>query len=114
MENMTTEKQAYIKKLGQQMTAMGRILGMDSGSVLSGEAKARLQNLKKEAERLKRKLENNEFEIAIVGLEKAGKSTFANALMQKSNLLPTDDQRCTFTSTLITYDGGGESASVSF
>lgn len=114
MENMTTEKQAYIKKLGQQITAMGRILGMDSGSVLSGEAKARLQNLKEEAERLKRKLETNEFEIAIVGLEKAGKSTFANALMQKSNLLPTDDQRCTFTSTLITYDGRGESASVSF
>lgn len=114
MENMTTEKQAYVKKLSQQITAMGRILSMDSGSVLSDEAKTKLKSLKAEAERLKRKLETNEFEIAIVGLEKAGKSTFANALMQKSNLLPTDDQRCTFTSTLITYDDRGESASVSF
>ena len=114
MENMTTEKQAYIEKLGKQITAMGRILSMDSGSVLSGEAKMQLKELKTEAERLKRKLENNEFEIAIVGLEKAGKSTFANALMRKRELLPTDDQRCTFTSTLITYDGRGESASVSF
>lgn len=46
------------------------------------------------------KLESNEFEIAIVGLEKAGKSTFANALIENS-VLPSAPERCTFTSTRL-------------
>ncbi len=117
MENhMTPEKKTYIDKLGRQIASVKKILEMDSGEVLSGEEKSELRKLKNEAECLKDKLEKNVFEIAIVGLEKAGKSTFANALMKKKDLLPTDDKRCTFTSTLIEYcgDNCGESAMVSF
>ena len=48
------------------------------------------------------KLKSNEFEIAIVGLEKAGKSTFANALIG-NNAVPSAPERCTFTSTRLVY-----------
>lgn len=88
------------------------ILKMDSGTVVSAELRKQLKALKSEAETVLRKLRNNEFEIAIVGLEKAGKSTFVNALME-NNLLPTKDLRCTFTSTQIEYSGD-DSATVSF
>src|SRR4051794_36560885 len=46
------------------------------------------------------RLEKGEFRIAVVGLEKAGKSTFVNAWLE-SDLLPTADERCTFTTTQI-------------
>lgn len=111
----TLEREEYLTKLERQIQALDRILKMDSGTVVSAELRKQLKNLKAEAETVLRKLKNNEFEIAIVGLEKAGKSTFANALME-NNLLPTKDLRCTFTSTQIEYSGDDkdDSATVSF
>ena len=44
------------------------------------------------------RLERGEFHIAVVGSEKAGKSTFINAWLG-CDLLPSDMQRCTFTTT---------------
>lgn len=46
------------------------------------------------------RLEKGEFRIAVVGLEKAGKSTFVNAWLE-ADLLPTDSKRCTYTTTQI-------------
>lgn len=88
---------------------------MDSGTVVSDELRKQLKNLKTEAETVLRKLKNNEFEIAIVGEESSGKSTFANALME-NNILPRADKRCTYTSTRISYSGDNndDSAIVSF
>lgn len=112
---MTSERKEYINKLDSQIQAIDHILKMDSGTVVSSELKKQLKHLKSEAMIVLKKLRNNEFEIAIVGLEKAGKSTFANALME-NNLLPTKDLRCTFTSTQIEYSGddADDSASVTF
>ena len=114
-EYMTPEREEYIAKLEGQIQAIDNILKMDSGTVVSAELRKQLKVLKIEAETVLRKLKNNEFEIAIVGLEKAGKSTFANALM-KNKLLPSKDARCTFTSTQIEYSGDDkdDSATVSF
>ncbi|MCM1023126.1 MAG: dynamin family protein [Prevotella sp.] len=113
--HMTTEREEYISKLNNQIQVIERILKMDSGTVITSELKKRLNSLKNEAGTALKKLKNDEFEIAVVGLEKAGKSTFANALME-NNLLPTKDLRCTFTSTQIEYSGdnGDDSAVVSF
>ena len=115
VKNMTSEREKYINKLETQIQAIDDILKMESGTVVSASLIKHLKSLKKEAETVLRKLKNNEFEIAIVGLEKAGKSTFANALME-NNLLPTKDLRCTFTSTQIEYSGDDkdDSATVSF
>ena len=112
---VNSEKASYIEKIETQVKVITNILKMDSGTVISPEVKKLLRNLKTEAEIVLRKLKNNEFEVAIVGMEKAGKSTFANALME-NNLLPTKDLRCTFTSTQIEYSGDDkeDSAIVSF
>ena len=95
-------KQKLVDKLSKSIDTVEQMLN-DLGSLLSSDEHRYLQNLKETSSKLKRKLETDEFEIAIVGLEKAGKSTFANALM-KANLLPAYDPRCTYTSTKIVYD----------
>ena len=68
------------------------------------EVPARLKDvLLQEAEPTRRQLERlkkREFRIAVVGLEKAGKSTFINAWLQ-CDLLPAKGGRCTFTTTQI-------------
>jgi len=68
------------------------------------EVPARLKEvLLQEAESTRRQLERlkkREFRIAVVGLEKAGKSTFINAWLE-CDLLPAKGGRCTFTTTQI-------------
>ena len=112
---MIEERKEYIEKLNKQIQTIKRILQMNSGDVISDEMRSNIEKIKKEAERVLKKLENDDFEIAIVGMEKAGKSTFANALME-NNLLPSKDLRCTFTPTQIRYcrDQEEDSAVVSF
>ncbi|MDB9454492.1 dynamin family protein [Dolichospermum circinale] len=61
------------------------------------------QILLQEAQPARRQLERlkkHEFRIAVVGLEKAGKSTFVNAWLE-CDLLPAKGGRCTFTTTQI-------------
>jgi hypothetical protein len=61
------------------------------------------EKLLQEAEPARRQLERlrkREFRIAVVGLEKAGKSTFINAWLE-CDLLPAKGGRCTFTTTQI-------------
>jgi lysophospholipase L1-like esterase len=67
---------------------------------ITQEQKDTLQKAGEPAEKLIRRLQNGEFRIAVVGLEKAGKSTFVNAWLG-SDLLPAKPARCTFTTTQI-------------
>ena len=114
------EWQEYIQRLHAQIGGMERILAMASSSyglidedMISGRGGADgIRQLKAKAERLCRKLETREFEIAIVGLEKAGKSTFANAMMG-NDILPSKPARCTYTATSIRYSNQNH-AEVSF
>lgn len=64
--------------------------------------KETLRGMLTKMEHLKEKLSNNLFEVAIVGLEKSGKSTFSNAYMG-FDILPTKDGRCTYTTTSIQH-----------
>jgi hypothetical protein len=52
------------------------------------------------ANRQLERLKKREFRIAVVGLEKAGKSTFVNAWLD-CDLLPAKGSRCTFTTTQL-------------
>lgn len=61
----------------------------------------------------KEKLSNPKFEVAIIGLEKAGKSTFANALL-KNDYLPEAITRCTYTTTTIEASEDKNYAEVTF
>ena len=101
MNEFDVARGEYIQKLGKQIDCIGSVL-RECGIVLDEIHRKDLSKLKEDAEFLKGKLERDEFEIAIVGLEKAGKSTFANALIE-SDLLPTKQERCTYTSTCVTY-----------
>lgn len=96
------EREKYIKKLDSQICGMKKLLDGKFSDVISGTKIDEIKKLQKKAETLRKKLAENEFEIAIIGLEKAGKSTFANALMG-NNILPSMDARCTYTSTSIRY-----------
>ena len=62
--------------------------------------KDKLQKAFTPAQTLMQRLEKGEFRIAVVGLEKAGKSTFVNAWLG-CDLLPAKVERCTFTTTQI-------------
>ncbi|MDD2725137.1 MAG: dynamin family protein [Methylovulum sp.] len=62
-----------------------------------------LQKLNIEHQRLNNQLERlraNRFEVAVIGLEKAGKSALLNAWLGQE-ILPSARERCTFTSTEI-------------
>jgi ribosome biogenesis GTPase A len=56
--------------------------------------------LSKQLSKQIKKLKNNEFHVAIVGLEKSGKSTFLNAWLG-CDILPNQAERCTYTTTEI-------------
>lgn len=62
-----------------------------------------LNRLNIERPRLNRQLDRlhaNRFEVAVIGLEKAGKSALLNAWLEQE-ILPSARERCTFTSTEI-------------
>ncbi len=99
-DNYEQEKAEYIRRLTAQIETIDKILNTNTLDLINADRQDKLRKLKTEAERYKQKLEKNEFEIAIVGLEKAGKSTFANAMMG-NDILPSDERRCTYTSTKI-------------
>lgn len=96
------EKRDYTEKAGRISEGIASILKMESGDIITQDMRLQLQKIQKEAKRVYQKLKSNEFEIAIVGLEKAGKSSFSNAIIEK-NLLPTANERCTYTATCIKY-----------
>lgn len=107
------ERNEYKIKVGKQKEAIANLLDLSNKHIgLFDDLMVKdLRNCKTKCEKLYKKLENNEFEIAIVGLEKAGKSTFGNALME-NRILPDADERCTYTSTCIKY--GDDRAVVKF
>ncbi|MEK5762698.1 dynamin family protein [Acinetobacter junii] len=106
------EKAKLIEKIEQRNSMLEQLIQNNYRiKLLNSEQLHKLEDIKKKNEKFKHKLESNEFEIAIVGLEKAGKSTFANALI-KSNILPSAPERCTFTSTRLV--SGSDQANVKF
>lgn len=112
IELYKSEREEYICRLENQINAIDKIVQMEYNTLINEDIIHQLTASKKNSEILLHKLKSNEYEIAIVGLEKAGKSTFANALME-NEILPTDDQRCTYTATRIEYSSN-DHAIVSF
>ena len=110
--NITEEREQYVKKLDAQISGMTALLDPKFQDIISDAKADEIRKLLNKAKSLRQKFANNEFEIAIIGLEKAGKSTFANALMG-NDILPSMDARCTYTATSIRY-GAGDYAEVVF
>lgn len=105
------ELKEYEQKLGVQISGIDKILGLNTDGLLESDVEGRLDEIGNKATKLLDKLKNNEFEIAIVGLESSGKSTFVNAVIG-NDILPSKPGRCTYTSTSIRY--GDNTAIVKF
>lgn len=105
------EKEKYIEKLNGLISGIKNISKLRIDDLPNINMRD-LDEYKGAAQKLLKKLQENEFEIAVVGLEKAGKSSFSNAFID-IDVLPTDDQRCTYTSTCIRY-GKEARAKISF
>ena len=94
------ERELYIKKLNNIVDGIEKINNIENSRIISNETRVELNKNKDNASKLLKKLEKGEFEIAVIGLEKAGKSSFSNAIMD-NDVLPTADARCTYTATCI-------------
>ena len=106
------EKSKIIEKIDQQEVFLAKVLENNHLlELINAEQIQKLSDISDKNQRFLYKLKSNEFEIAIVGLEKAGKSTFANALIE-NNVLPSAPERCTFTSTRLV--SGSDKARVEF
>ena len=104
------EKIIYQNRLEEDNAIIQKVLSNNIISI-DGNERDELSNLLDKNKKIIHKLKSDEFEIAIVGLEKAGKSTFANALIE-NDVLPSAAERCTFTSTMLKY--GNDEAEVIF
>ena len=95
--NTKLEILKYVEKYTDILDEIGnikdRVLIEDSSKNLFNKINNKLNSRKA-------RLKKPKFEVAIIGLEKAGKSTFANALLE-NDLLPEDDKTTTFTSASI-------------
>ena len=104
MSDWNEQQREFIEKLEKTQVVFDDILEKDpNGMVIPfGEDGGRSKLLEQQAHNRKilDKLKSKEFTVAIVGLEKAGKSTLGNALLGL-NILPEYAQRCTYTTTKI-------------
>ena len=101
MSDWEKSKQDFIDKLSNADRTFSEIFKIDAeGLVIQSEERAELERLQAANKKVLKKLQSREFTVAIVGLEKAGKSTLGNALI-KSMVLPEYSERCTYTTTEI-------------
>ena len=111
--NLKKDREQYISKLENATDVIDSILSLEGkDSIIGKENQNKIRDYYEKNKIYIDKLKNEKFELAIVGLEKAGKSTFANALIS-NNVLPTASTRCTYTQTQLQY-GDKDEATVEF
>jgi hypothetical protein len=96
-------KNKYLEKLKDTKDVLNEAVQYAKINVFTNEELKELAKLKEINSRYLDKLNSGEIEIAIVGMENTGKSTFANALIKLKEAFPTDSKRATFTSTKLRY-----------
>ena len=101
MSQWEERKDEFIRKLEKSKTTFRDILAQDKDYlVFTSQDREELEALIQRNDKVLSKLKKGEFTVAIVGLEKAGKSTLGNALL-KNIFLPEYTERCTYTTTEI-------------
>jgi hypothetical protein len=112
-----SSKEKIIEKLENSIDTLGKIKNLIKDfKLFSPEERInKLKDLEEKENKLKNylsKIKNDILEVAFVGLEKAGKSSFVNAFIGKP-LLPTADKRATYITTQVVY-GENEEIEVRF
>ena len=111
--NVNENQQIFISKLERVQNVFKEIREKDKKRlVIQYKDRDVLEKLVRSNEKMINKLKNQEFTVAVVGLEKAGKSTLANALLNLI-VLPEYTERCTYTTTEIRA-GSNDTAEVYF
>jgi GTPase Era involved in 16S rRNA processing len=108
-EQFQQEKENEIKKIEKQNQFVEK-LQQANLPFLSSEENTKLNEIYDKNNKFHHKLKNNEFEIAIFGEEKAGKSTLGNALIENNIFVSTP----TFTFNPIRLSYGDDKAIVEF
>ena len=96
-------KNSYLEKLEATKVALQELPKYEQFGIFSTDELNKLKSIKDRNEIYLNKLKKGEIEVAIVGMENTGKSTFANALIKLREAFPTGSSRCTFTSTKLQY-----------
>ena len=104
-------KQLYLSKLQNTKEKLDVILNI-STDILTNEEIKELEKFQKINNKFITKLNKEEIEVAIIGAENGGKSTFANAFVKLKEAFPTGSVRTTYTSTKLKY--GNDKAVVTF
>ena len=100
-ESWEQRREQFIEKLRRTENLFKELSDKDpTGMVIGNDEIEALKKLQARNAEILKKLESKEFSVAIIGLEKAGKSTLGNALI-KSIVLPEYTERCTYTKTEI-------------
>lgn len=101
-DNFEKDRKRFLEKLSKTNELFKKIDEIDNERLVikNFEDRQALDILKSRNDFMLKKIDKGEFTVAIVGLDKAGKSTFANALIEEK-LLPAEIGRCTFTTTEI-------------
>lgn len=100
-ESWEQRREQFIEKLRRTENLFSELSEIDNtGMVIGNDEIEALKKLQARNAEILKKLESKEFSVAIIGLEKAGKSTLGNALI-KSIVLPEYTERCTYTKTEI-------------
>jgi GTPase Era involved in 16S rRNA processing len=94
-------RERFLEKLDSYGECV-QAIGKEAHGIIDPDTRGKLTELQRNIRDLHERIKGNRFEIAIVGLEKAGKSTFANALIG-FDILPTKEERCTYTSSCVKY-----------
>ena len=109
---LSMNREETLERLSSEISCVQKLLDTKYSEVIEISYQQKLREILKKMTFFQEKLKNNTFEISIVGLEKSGKSTFANAFMG-NDVLPTKDARCTYTATSIRF-GTENDAQVDF
>ncbi len=110
IHSSSSKREEAISRTEKEIACIRALIDPKYQELLGTSRRNKLRTMLNKLEILQNKLKENLFEVSIVGLEKAGKSTFANAYME-IDILPTKDERCTYTATSICY-GSEDSAQV--
>lgn len=95
------KQEEFIQQFQEANQAFRTILEKDQQHyIIPPEQYSQIERMQLRNEALLKKLQNRDFTVAIVGLEKAGKSTLGNALIQ-IDALPAYTERCTYTTTEV-------------
>ena len=110
--NFEELKKNYLQTLENTQSQLEILNSFTNAHLFQQNELQELLNIKEQVANCYEKIKKSEIEVAIIGAENGGKSTFANAFVKLKEAFPTGSTRTTYTSTKLKY--GNDRAVVIF